>query len=81
MNATWNSWIESPKSMNVENAIRKYCISNNVRVNSLYSKDNPRDFIDKLFVIKRETVYFDLEGSVDVMRNLQSELEKYASKK
>jgi hypothetical protein len=81
MNATWNSWLEAPKSMNAENAIRKYCISTGIKINSLYSKDNPRDFMDKLLAIKRETVYFELEGPEDVMRNLQSELEKRARSK
>jgi hypothetical protein len=76
MNATWNSWIEAPKSMDVENAIRKYCISTGIKINSLYSKDNARDFVDKLLAIKRETVYFDLEGPVDVLNHLKIELEK-----
>ena len=76
MNATWNSCIEAPKSMDVENAIRKYCISTGVKINNLYSKDNARDFVDKLLAIKRETVYFDLEGPVDVLNHLKIELEK-----
>ena len=79
MNATWNSWLEAPKSMNAENAIRKYCISTGIKINSITTKDNPHDFMDKLLAIKRETVYFDLEGPEDALSNLKSELERHAN--
>jgi len=73
---SWNAWVEGPKSMNIENAIRKYCIENNITIKSLYSKDNPRDFLDKLLGIRKETVYFELQGDYESLSYLQSELRK-----
>ena len=71
MKAIWNSWVESPKSMDVENFIRKYCISNNILIHSLYSKDVGRDIFDKMLGISRESVYFNIEGDYNDLNRLR----------
>jgi len=59
---TWTSYIECPKSHDTENKIRKYCMDFEIEIKYLYSKDCNRDFLDKILGIRKETVYFKLEG-------------------
>jgi DNA-binding CsgD family transcriptional regulator len=62
--------------MDMENAIRKYCMESGVTIHSLYSKEVTRDRIDKILGINRETIYFKLEGNYNILRHLQSQLAK-----
>jgi hypothetical protein len=72
----WDAWVEGPKYMNIENAIRKYCLESDITIKSLFTKENSRGFLNKLLGINRETVYFELQGSYDALNFLQSELRR-----
>ncbi len=69
--ATWNAWVEAAKSDNMEIQIRKWANTNNVAIKSLYSKDCYRDFFDKILGIRRETVFFHLEGDLEKLDGLK----------
>ncbi len=72
----WKGWLEGPKSNNIENEIRKYCIENNIKVNSLFTNENSRDLLDRFLGIHRVTVHFQLQGGYESLNYLQSELRK-----
>lgn len=70
--ASWNAWIEAPKSDNIEIQIRQWANLNNVNIISLYSKDCHRDFFDKMLGIKKETVFFHIEGEFGKLNELKN---------
>ena len=75
-----NSWVEAPKSKNVLNVVRKYCLAHNLTIHKLESVPVGRDFLDKLCGVNRETIYFHLEGDYDALDNLKTQLELEAKK-
>ena len=70
--ASWNAWVEAPKSDNVEIQIRQWATLNNVKIISLYSKDCHRDIFDKLLGIKRESIFFHIEGEFEKLNELKN---------
>lgn len=76
--AVINTWVEAPKKYNLTNAIRKFCIENDVTIHNLYSDPVNRGFLDKVLAINREVVYFHIEGSEDTLTYLKNWLESHA---
>ena len=77
MIASWDSWVEAPKSKNVLNAIRKFCVESKITIHKLESVPVNRDFLDKLCGVNRETIYFHLEGDYNALNHLKTTLESY----
>lgn len=76
VNAKWESWIEAPKSANIEIQLRKWASTNNVSIISMYSKDCHQDLMDKFLGIRRETVFFHLEGDYEKLSDLRDFINK-----
>ena len=75
--ANWNAWVEAPKSKDVLNAIRKYCVETKLIVHKLEAIPVGRDFVDKLCGVDRETIYFHLEGDFNTLNHLKTTLEAH----
>lgn len=75
-----NTWVEAPKSKNVLNAIKKYCLETGLTVHKLESVPVGRDFLDRLCAVDRETIYFHVEGDYNALNNLKIQLEAQANK-
>jgi ubiquitin C-terminal hydrolase len=75
-----NTWVEAPKNRNVSNAIRKFCIENNLLIHKLESVSIHRDFLDKMLGIDRETIYFHISGDYDSLNILKTSLENESKK-
>ena len=73
--ATWNSWIEAPKSANLKSKLTKRCIDLKID-HSITSESLNRSFLDKICGVNREMIYFTLKGSETSLKQLQSELKQ-----
>lgn len=70
-----NTWVKSPKSYDLYNVIKTYCIDNNLTIHRLESSPCGKDWIDRLIGNNRETVYFHISGGYDKLNNLKFWLE------
>lgn len=73
--ATWTSWIESPKSANIKLELTKRCIDLKID-HTITSESLNRSFLDKLCGVNREMIYFTLKGSETALNQLRSELKQ-----
>lgn len=73
--ATWNSWIEAPKSVNLKSKLTKRCIDLKID-HSITSESLNRSFLDKLCGVNKEMIYFTLKGSETALKQLRNELKQ-----
>lgn len=73
--ATWNSWVEAPKSANLKPELIKRCMELGIQ-HTITSEPLNRSFLDKLCGVDKEMIYFNLKGSVESLTALQSELKQ-----
>lgn len=72
--ATWNSWVEAPKSQNIKTKIKQRCIELGITIHNIYTEDVNNDTLDKILLINRETIFFKIEGNVDSVKQFHSEM-------
>lgn len=78
MKVVINSYIECPVKMDMIGKIRQYChecgiVVHNVECGPVYAR-----FLDKIFGVKREIVYFHIEGEEAYLRNFKAYLKELA---
>lgn len=77
--ASYKSWLEAPKSLDMKIQIRKFAFANRLVIKSIYSKSCHDDLFDRLLGIEKETVFFDLEGDLLKLNELKRFLESLAN--
>lgn len=76
-NGTWKSYIECPKKFNIKSYLIERCLD--LKLNhDIKSIDLYQDTIDKILGIKRETIYFNIEGNINNLTILYKEIKKIA---
>jgi hypothetical protein len=74
--ATWDSWVESPKSTNLKHVIIDRCKQLNITVGKMVTEDLNGDFLDRLLGNRKEIIYFTLRGDIDSLKLFRNELLK-----
>lgn len=74
---TLKTFIEAPMSANLVTFIKQRCISYGID-GEVKSEPLNKDWVDKLCVINRETVYLDLKGDEQSLTKLANELKQLA---
>jgi hypothetical protein len=64
--------------MDMSTAIKQYCHDCGIIIHKLESVPVYASFLDRMLGIKRETVYFHIEGNEAYLRNFQNHLEELA---
>jgi hypothetical protein len=78
MKVVINSYVECPVKMDMVGKIKQYCHECGIVIHNIDRGPVYARFLDKIFGVKREIVYFHIEGEEAYLRNFKAHLKELA---